>query len=283
MEWFSGGRTIKTADGCSCLKIQKAGILEINRVNRKGGIMNRVFLIFISLFAVTLLWSGGVYAGQAPGTGILETAHDLSLATGRGGLYNQTDTLDRICVYCHAPHHTLKLADAAGIQYLPLWNHEVTVQSYITYANGPDDPSDPSHVSGAEATAGQPGSVSRLCLSCHDGTVAVNEYGFDPGNPASRGDADAFIAARYQIGINNDLSNHHPIGFDYAAVQGADDEIAPTTASLGAYQIGDLLWAGKMECTTCHDVHNTKNTGETFLWISNQHSEFCCACHLKCQ
>jgi predicted CXXCH cytochrome family protein len=47
------------------------------------------------------------------------------------------------------------------------------------------------------------------------------------------------------------------------------------------YTIGDLLWAGQMECTTCHDVHNTKNEGEKFLWASDENSDLCMTCHLK--
>ena len=50
---------------------------------------------------------------------------------------------------------------------------------------------------------------------------------------------------------------------------------------VGSVTISDLLWNGNMECTTCHDVHNTKNTGEKFLWKSDAQSAFCLTCHLK--
>jgi len=237
------------------------------------------------------------YSKQQPGTGISGTAHDLRMGTLVGDYYNANDVdnayagaadpdLNRICVWCHAPHHTLKPANYAGdIDYLPLWNHRTTTMVYQTYTNGADEPSDPNHLSQAERIANQPGSVSKLCLSCHDGTVAVNEYGFLPGDIKSsgtrKGDTAKFIQGQYKIGEGGNLTNHHPIGFDYEAVASVDDEIALPSATMGNYRIGDLLWAGKMECTTCHDVHNTKNTGEKFLWKSDKNSEFCLTCHLK--
>ncbi|MEW6117896.1 MAG: cytochrome c3 family protein [Nitrospirota bacterium] len=248
--------------------------------------MKKIVVVLSMAALSVLLVATMVFAVAAPGSGIKGTFHDLSKTGATAVAYGDTAEqagLDRICVYCHAPHHTAKLTDSAtsgGVQYLPLWNHGVTTQTYTTYTNGPDDPADGNHLSAAEAMAGQPGSVSKLCLSCHDGTVATNQYGFY--SSPSKGAGDKFISAgRALIGGGGDLTNHHPVGFDYAMVKATDDEIADTTATLGSYTIGDLLWAGKMECTTCHDVHNTKNTGNKFLWIEDTNSQFCMACHLK--
>lgn len=242
---------------------------------------------------------------KAAGTGIVSSKHDLSIATGIGNLYGQTDTLDRICIYCHAPHHTLQQGDAAGIKYLPLWNHGVTTQFYNTYesnfGDGPTDafgpgstldPNDPNnqfanrHLLNAEI--GEPGSVSRLCLSCHDGTVAVNEYGFDPQRSNSQGAGSSMIADQFKIGGGGNLVNHHPIGFSYLDVAALDDEIADPDDIIGGLggteiqTIRSLLYGGEMmECVTCHDVHNSKNSGETFLWVSDRESKFCLTCHKK--
>src|SRR5512137_3166658 len=76
------------------------------------------------LLATALLLAAGIAtavspagAGLNPGTGILQTSHDLSSATGRGALYNAgtfaDPTLDRVCIYCHAPHHTITTAEAS--------------------------------------------------------------------------------------------------------------------------------------------------------------------------
>ena len=240
-----------------------------------------------------------------PGSGITSSKHDLSNLTGIGDLYGQTDELDRICIYCHAPHHTMQEADSEGIKYLPLWNHAVTSLYYNTYqsdfGDGPDSVGTAvldavsgqfadRHLFNGADTIGEPGSVSRLCLSCHDGSVAVNEYGFDPGRDESKGAGGSFIASQFKIGGGGNLTNHHPIGFKYTDVVLVDDEINPVTTLISpglggdhdGTTIGSLLYnGGYMECVTCHDVHNSKNTGETFLWISDQNSQFCLACHNK--
>ncbi|OKY76067.1 MAG: hypothetical protein BM485_05350 [Desulfobulbaceae bacterium DB1] len=235
------------------------------------------------------------------GTGIVGSKHDLSTATGVGGLYGQTDTLDRICIYCHAPHHAMQEADSAGIAYLPLWNHGVTTQFYNLYesdfGDGPAESglagvgvdADPAqfadrHLFNGRATLGNPGSVSRLCLSCHDGSVAVNEYGRDPQRANSQKHGVATIADQFMIGGGGNLTNHHPIGFSYLDVVTVDDEIADpdTVVDASGTTIRSLLYAGEMmECVTCHDVHNTRNTGETFLWKSDRESKFCLTCHVK--
>ena len=233
----------------------------------------------------------GSYNAPA-GSGIVGSKHDLSVSTGVGALYGMTDTLDRICIFCHAPHHTMQLADSAGIDYLPLWNHGITTQYYNTYQSdfggGPDETIGGTqfvnrHLFNGEATLGEPGAVSRLCLSCHDGTVAVNEYGFDPQRANSQDAGSAFIADQFKIGGLGNLVNHHPIGFSYIDVASVDDEIAPPDTILGGGNttIRSLLYGDNMECVTCHDVHNTQNTGETFLWVTDYNSGFCLTCHIK--
>ncbi|MDA8099376.1 MAG: cytochrome c3 family protein [Nitrospiraceae bacterium] len=230
-----------------------------------------------------LAFGAFAFAGSAPGTGIKQTSHDLS-SGGKGMLWDggtlADPTLDRICIYCHTPHFAIKVpAGNPNGDYLPLWNHEVTVATFQTYTNG-ISPDDPSHM--LNATLGQPGSVSKLCLSCHDGTVAVNSYGYAGfTKPAVAGKS---VSGRFLI--STDLSNHHPIGFDYNAVAAADDEINPADTPLNGANvygltIGDLLWKGNMECSTCHDVHNTKNEGVKFTWVEDTQSALCLTCHKK--
>lgn len=245
----------------------------------------------IVCLAIGLLLALGTVAmaGVNPGTGIKQTSHDLS-SGGVGMAYNggtlADPTLDRICVYCHAPHHTITPAAAAtaGLDYFPLWNHAVsTITSWQTYTNGTgSEPGSISHK--LNATIVNPGNVSKLCLSCHDGSVAISTYGFAPSGTTHTGTVSA--TGRILIGGLGDLRNHHPIGFNYDAVQTADDEIAPSTNSLlGAnpygLTIGDLMWGGMMECSSCHDVHNTKNEGVKFTWVQDTRSNLCLTCHLK--
>lgn len=259
--------------------------------------MKKIIALLVIVLGVLAL-SSLVMAGSNPGTGIVGTSHDLTSATGRGALYNAgtaaDPTLDRLCIYCHTPHHSATATDATNnkLDYYPLWNHDVTQQAAYTLYTNTNDGTIPNNIQHQlNAVLVQPGSVSRLCLSCHDGSVAVSSYGnFDSGANPTKHTGNVMITATaggaFGIGVNGNLSNHHPIGFDYTAVSLADDEIRdPSSTLLGNnpynMSISDLLWGGKMECSSCHDVHNTKNTGDKFTWVQDTNSSLCFSCHKK--
>jgi predicted CXXCH cytochrome family protein len=247
-------------------------------------------------FTISLLLVIGTTAQAAyvAGNGIKGTAHDMSSA-GDGKTYgNAADTLDRICIYCHTPHHAaLDTEAAAGVNplsYYPLWNHDVTQVDFTNklYSSGLSQPTGTQHQLNAILT--KPGSVSILCLSCHDGSIAVAAYGNLGGglNPSKGNAAGAKLAAtEYAIGAGGNLQNHHPIGFDYTAVAGVlDDEIrtadwGPIGNGTWNLYISDLLWNNRMECSSCHDVHNTKNEGAKFTWVEDFQSALCLTCHAK--
>lgn len=204
------------------------------------------------------IWLALSQAGWA-GT-ITGSAHDFSAKLWSGG---------RICVACHAPHDTdITVADA------PLWNHELTVETYTLYSSPTTD-----------ASISQPGGNSKLCLSCHDGTVAVDSFGGATGT--------TMIADDYDLGTN--LKKSHPIGFTYdSALATADGSLhdpssknvtigtAPQTRT-GTIQ-SVLLYDNKMECGSCHDVHNTftvGGAGSGLLKMDQAASKICLECHNK--
>jgi predicted CXXCH cytochrome family protein len=232
----------------------------------------------------------------APGTGIKGSAHDLSFATGQGLAWGVAglDPLDRICIFCHAPHHAYKAGDPGALDYYPLWNHAVTTLTFTGYSNtdptAPFVPGEIKHQLNAGVDGqilGQPGGVSKMCLSCHDGSLAVAQYGFAPSSSiGSSTGPRATPASRIYIGGAGLLTNHHPIGFDYAAVIAAGDtEIRtsgnPLIGSSRGMTIEQVLWGGKVECTSCHDVHNTQNDGLKLLWVEDTGSNLCFSCHAK--
>ena len=198
--------------------------------------------------------------GAIAGGGIDGSSHDARNWFGN----NSRQT----CIFCHAPHNT----STQG----PLWSHASTTATYTLYAS-----------STMTATPGQPGSISKLCLSCHDGTVAINNYaGGSGGLKFSAGDTA-------YIGI--DLSNDHPVGITYNAASAASNgKLAdPTTKSV---TIGSsvsksgtitamMLVDGKVECTSCHDVHNRytvqTNSGRGLVKVNLAGSTLCLQCHNK--
>jgi predicted CXXCH cytochrome family protein len=243
--------------------------------------MKRSILAVLAI-GVFLLLGTVAMAGTNPGTGIKGTAHDMS-SGGLGAAYgNDVGGLDRICIYCHTPHH----ANPTITDYSPLWNHNYsTIASYQTYTNTTNGEIPGLINEQLNAVIGQPGSVSKLCLGCHDGSVAVAAYGnFVAVNPTHNNSGPTLAGSSFQIGASGNLQNHHPIGFDYNAVALIDDEIAPsdTMFSNGSgMTIADVLWGNNLECSSCHDVHNTKNTGIKFTWIQDTQSALCLTCHLK--
>jgi len=254
------------------------------------------------------------YTGETPATagiGINGTVHDLRRHNTLVGYSstNQEDYLDRLCIFCHAPHHAYRLTTAGAVgtgelapadyTYLPLWNHSVTNMVFVPYNNGPDQPLDgPKHAQSTDAAFDRVGATSLLCLSCHDGTVAVNEYGNVPQDSRSISRGASLISPQYNIGADGYLANHHPIGFDYDAVAAVDPEIYPSTVAVYDHSldsifgspavfplmqepIANFLWGGKMECSSCHAVHNKGNSGEKLLYVSDQNSNLCFSCHNK--
>jgi predicted CXXCH cytochrome family protein len=263
------------------------------------------------LFATSASAVAPGYTGETTATaglGINGTVHDLR----RGqpvGIYPSVpaDYLNRLCIFCHAPHHTYRLTTAgatgtgplasARATYLPLWNHTITQTVFTPYNNGPDQPgSGPKHAQSTDPLAVQNGTfdkigaTSLLCLSCHDGSLAVNEYGNTTQTVKSRSANGITILDQYKIGSEGYLANHHPIGFQYDTVAGLDPEIFDSNHAIfdqtldgGSNQIpvSNLLAGGKMECSTCHAVHNTGNTGEKLLYVSDKNSNLCLSCHNK--
>ena len=113
----------------------------------KLNVKKKVWSIMIVLFFV---FSSVALAGT-----IVGSPHDF-----RGYLWNQSG---EICKPCHAPHHTQPLP-------APLWNHELSSETYTMY-NKTFSPTLKAEVSS------QPDGLSKICLSCHDGTVALENYG----------------------------------------------------------------------------------------------------------
>jgi len=207
--------------------------------------MKRISLTFPILLLLTILIS--ILFPQS----IRNSAHDFS-----GAAWNLSQDL---CNVCHARHN----ASTSGIQ-APLWNHSLSNSSYTVY-NSPT----------LNAVVGQPDGDSKLCLSCHDGTVAIDNYG---GNT----NGNYYISGLAEIGT--DLSDDHPISFVYdGALSQQDGHLAdPSIASsgLGGTIETDLLKNRKMQCTSCHDVHNTRGY-KGLLVKSNNRSALCLTCHYK--
>jgi hypothetical protein len=253
-------------------------------------------------FVALLLAVSGTAQAQ---TGIAATKHNLGSGAGPAGRNQVSDTAE-ICVFCHTPHG----GDTSAP--VPLWNKRLGTGgtpagggTYITY--------DTLQTPSLDGTVAPVGSVSMACLSCHDGTQAMDNIINAPGR---------LVSGPALIGT--DLSNDHPIGIQYCGgglsgsgttVSGAcrdSDFVLPQTQVINGNQI---FWVDTglpgtkqrtdlplyqratgglgplVECASCHDPHVSpgqagpagtgQTAGETFLRISNASSAVCTACHVK--
>ncbi|MBN1250848.1 MAG: hypothetical protein JXR51_01955 [Bacteroidales bacterium] len=201
--------------------------------------------IFSILF-ILFLFSGFINAQS-----VVNSLHNLSLS-GAGTVIATSES--EVCIFCHTTHSTNPIG--------PLWNRNDPGSTYILYDNSISNT--------FQSTPGQPDGSSVLCLSCHDGTIAL-------GNVISRS-AEINLAGSYSTmqGINNlttDLSDDHPVSFVYNSTISATDGqlIFPPT-----YPV-KLDNNSKLQCTSCHDPHS--NNYQKMLVSSNQFSELCFRCH----
>jgi len=143
-----------------------------------------------------------------------------------------------------------------------LWNHTLSVATYIPYNS-----------STIKAAIGQPSGSSKLCLSCHDGTVALGMVNSRPSPIEMQGGTTTMPSGRTLIGT--DLSDDHPISFTY------DSGLA---AQSGQLRDPSLLTEkvrldhdNQLQCTSCHDPHD--NRYGKFLVQDSFAGALCMTCH----
>lgn len=179
----------------------------------------------------------------------MNTKHNLSV-NGPGTVKAVTES--EICIFCHTPHNSRPNS--------PLWNRNDPGSNYTLYSS-----------STMKALPSQPSGSSILCLSCHDGTIAL-------GSLYNRASTVSFSTGSNmpvgQSNLSTDLRNDHPVSFVY------DNGLAISNGKLKnpATLISQIqLENNKLQCTSCHDPH--KNLYTDFLVASTQNSNLCKACH----
>ncbi|MFM9845841.1 MAG: hypothetical protein ACKVP3_01605 [Hyphomicrobiaceae bacterium] len=218
-----------------------------------------------------LIWLTGFCAAVAMGlagpiqaerlSDIRNTKHNLSV-TGPGPARAVSE--DEICVFCHTPHNANVEAAA------PLWNRsQLPGTTYTPYTSSSMD----------ALGLGEPGGSSKVCLSCHDGTIALGAVnvlngastdqnpatediamsGTAPGGTVPEGEGPTTGFTR-RLGTN--LTNDHPVSFNYNDTLALrDGELrAPSTSPHIANRVPGVrpeipLENDQLQCTSCHDPH----------------------------
>jgi len=215
-------------------------------------VMNRLNRIAIVVIAGCLV-IGSLITADAK-TGIINTRHNLSVS-GTGDIKALSET--RICIFCHTPHN--------AAPQTPLWNKQLDAITYTLYDS-----------STIRAKPSQPTGPTRLCLSCHDGTLALGAILW-PRDPATglplKIEMTKEITSDRRSYLDIKLSDDHPVSFSYYDSL-PNPELSPTLPT-------DLLFygTGQIHCSTCHDAH--ENDNKKFLAVDNVNSGLCLKCHIK--
>ena len=197
-----------------------------------------------------------------------------------------TEQTTEICIFCHTPHGAS--TEATGIN-APIWNRNLSTARYVLY-----DQIWSTSFEGYEVNPPKPNAPTgyyRLCLSCHDGTIALGtvinppgsgisyqpmEMIYPTGQSAAGGSGTMPVGSGVTTGdtrvIGTNLQNDHPISFVYDSSLAVRDEelvdpgpalfgptakVSDTTpiSPLRRYPGADLNRFDSVQCTSCHNPH----------------------------
>jgi predicted CXXCH cytochrome family protein len=205
----------------------------------------------LSQTAILGACAGAAAAQQPPPSSVVNSPHNLSAL---GPSVIRATTEEQVCIFCHVPHNATPVR--------ALWSRALPTEAYAIYTSRALD-----------AAPGQPTGESKMCLSCHDGTIALGAVISRPTPITMVGGITALPAGRTNIGT--DLRDDHPISFRYdASLVAKDRKLRDPRALPSPFHLDSNL---ELQCTTCHDAHN--NAFGDFLVSSNINSQLCTSCH----
>jgi len=235
--------------------------------------LTRLLLAMLVLTALTAtLWA------KSPKANIVGSPHDFTSSTytftGPSTGATASSVTTNLCYFCHIVHKTATnssgLASTSSLAPgFMLWNHGLSSQgSYGVYSSPtfnamlaaagvalPTDLGNNNNIASSK--------VSNLCLSCHDGTVAIASFyegGFGlPANGSFWNNGHGNSTTMYTGMTLTDLSKTHPINFQYTpGLAGVASITVPASPSSvdGNGEVPLYGGAYYMQCTTCHDPHN---------------------------
>jgi predicted CXXCH cytochrome family protein len=175
-----------------------------------------------------------------------------------------------VCVFCHTPHNANPVSP-------PLWNREFSSANYVPYDSA-----------SLQSAIGQPNGYSKLCLSCHDGTIALGALKNIRGESATVQMSGAGVGGVMPAGatlVGTSLLNDHPVSMVFdQSVRAADGELADPATLTGRVR----LYPGtspavrdSVQCTSCHDPHSVEFPKFLRKNPKGQSDNLCLTCHQK--
>ncbi|HKV77731.1 MAG TPA: cytochrome c3 family protein, partial [Candidatus Sulfotelmatobacter sp.] len=182
-------------------------------------------------------------------------SHNLSLS----GTSPVKGSLDP-CLYCHVPHSGVQNPNGA------LWSQTLSTQVYKSYGS-----------TTMHNTTLQPmlGGDSSLCLSCHDGTVAVGQT-----QPFGQVQMTGNMYPADKFGT--DLQGSHPFSLKTPLVDAPDlvQSLSTNHTTADPSQAVKLI-NNDVECTSCHSPHAQMidQVSKNFLVRDSSSGQLCLSCH----
>lgn len=221
------------------------------------------------------------------GGDIKNTKHNLS-ASGMQYSGGAASTETQLCKFCHTPHGSQAYMVGGGAKFVSLWGHDTTQATY----------------NGETVTANNGGGSTFACLSCHDGTVAINaNTSVYDGVSATSDKRETALGAMNTLtglieggmlvsGQKGVTNSNHPVNKLYKDVTYPTRYVANATASAQGIRFfsGTTVTTDKyIQCSSCHAVHGGEIATATpglydnamLLRVTTNGSALCFACHLK--
>lgn len=257
--------------------------------------------IMVVLLALTVL--SAMSFAKVDKKNIVGGPHDLRYGTAAGNFNGvggtALHTADAswaaasytLCNFCHIAHKFS--TESAGAPGTLLWNHTLSSATYSTYS---------SNYMTATVNVIDPNDInnpSALCLSCHDGTVAVNSnYAAVTGTGVAQLTVGAASGGAMVINPA-DVNKQHPINFAYTAALATTNGALKPPASLNSVDANGEIplfnvagVQGTMQCATCHEPHQKAGiltrdfytaAGTTSAAAATAGWSWCLYCHSQSQ
>lgn len=236
--------------------------------------------------AAALLLASGADAARI--SDVRNSKHNLSATSSTATRTVTAVSETQICAFCHTPHGATRTDQGGASTAGQLWNRRVPAST--TYTGYTSSSLDAATIQ--SGYTGQPGGNSKLCLSCHDGTIAVGSVNVlnGGGSTATTGTVSIPMTggvttlpagtygatSGYTKNFGATLTNDHPISVTYdntlatrdGELQALDvnQKYPATTGTIIGKQVAGYhpvlpLQAtgagatGQVQCSTCHDPH----------------------------
>ena len=230
------------------------------------------------LLLVVMVFASLSFA-KAPKSAVASSMHDLRNGIGGNEWSAASFTL---CSFCHIAHKPGAVVSAPAKAGPLLWNH--TFSSVAAYGVYTSDTFAGYGTDIADVGTGNTGvttTVSNLCLSCHDGTVAINSFYEGITKSDFSGNIVEGTVFMPDDTTIKDMTQIHPVNFTYDATLAGKAGILVPFSTQSVDSAGEIpLFSGKLQCATCHDPHNGASPIFEQNFPAQSSGTFCTYCHL---